>query len=50
MFYENELQKTNQIEFRIEKVIQSNNDELHVKQKVMRIHLIVELIKKDIII
>ena len=39
-FYEKELQKTNQEEFRIEKVIRRKGD------KVMIIHLIVGLIKK----
>ena len=29
--YENELQKTNQQEFRIEKVIKKNGDKLYVK-------------------
>ena len=32
-FYENELQKTNQTEFRIEKVIQTKGDKLYVKWK-----------------
>ena len=32
-FYENELQKTNQKEFRIEKVIKRNGDKLYVKWK-----------------
>ena len=32
-FYEKELQKTNQKEFRIEKVIKSKVDKLYVKQK-----------------
>ena len=32
-FYENELQKTNQKEFRIEKVIKQKVDELYVKWK-----------------
>ena len=31
--YENELQKTNQQEFRIEKVIKKNGDKLYVKWK-----------------
>ena len=30
-FYENELQKTNQKEFRIEKVIKRKGDKLHIK-------------------
>ena len=32
-FYEKELQKTNQKEFRVEKVIQRKGDELYVKWK-----------------
>ena len=32
-FYENELQKTNQKEFKIEKVIQRKGDKLYVKWK-----------------
>ena len=32
-FYENELQKTNQKEFRIEKVIKRKGDKLYVKWK-----------------
>ena len=32
-FYKNELQKTNQKEFRIEKVIKRNGDKLDVKWK-----------------
>ena len=32
-FYENELQKTNQKEFRIEKVIKRKRDKLYVKWK-----------------
>ena len=32
-FYEKELQKTNQKEFRIEKVIKRNGNKLHVKWK-----------------
>ena len=32
-FYENELQKTNQKEFRIEKVIKKKGDKLYVKWK-----------------
>ena len=32
-FYEKELQKTNQQEFRIEKVIKKKGDELYVKSK-----------------
>ena len=33
IFYENELQKANQEEFRIEKVIKRKGDKLHVKWK-----------------
>ena len=32
-FYENELQRTNQEEFRIEKVIKRKNDKLYIKWK-----------------
>ena len=32
-FYEKELQKTNQKEFRIEKVLRKNGDKLYVKWK-----------------
>ena len=47
-FYEKELQKTSQEEFRIEKVIKRKDDKMYVKWKDMIIHLIVEkdLIKK----
>ena len=45
-FYEKELQKTNQQEFRIEKVIKKKGNKLYVKWKVMIIHLIVGLMKK----
>ena len=40
-FYEKELQKTNQQEFSIEKVIKNG--------KVIIVHLIIGLIKKDLI-
>ena len=33
MFYEKELQNTNQVEFRIEKVIRENGDKLHAKSR-----------------
>ena len=33
MFYEEELQKTNQKEFRVEKVIERKSDKLYVKWK-----------------
>ena len=45
-FYEKELQKTNQQEFRIEKVIRRKGDKLYVKWKGYVINLIVGLIKK----
>ena len=45
-FYENELQKTNQIEFRVEKVIKRKGDEFYVKWKVMIIRLTVGSVKK----
>ena len=50
-FYEKELQKTNQKEFRLEKVIKKKENKLFVKwevmiiMKIMIIHLIVGLIK-----
>ena len=40
-FYENELQKTNQKEFRNEKVIKREGDKLYVKWKCYNISLIV---------
>ena len=45
-FYEKELQKTNEKEFKIEKVIKRKGDKLYVKWKGMIIHLIAGLIKK----
>ena len=45
-FYEKELQKTNQKEFRIEKVIKKKVINYMSNGKVMIIHLIVGLIKK----
>ena len=45
-FYEKELQKTNQKEFRIEKVIKKKSDKLYVKWKGQTIHLIAGLIEK----
>ena len=45
-FYEQELQGTNQREFRVEKVIKRKGDKLNVKWKVMIILLTVGLIKK----
>ena len=44
-FYERELQKTNQKEFRIEKVIKRKGDKLYVKWKGYN-HLISGLIEK----
>ena len=44
-FYEKELQKTNQQEFRIEKVIKRKGDKLYLNGKVMIVHLIAGLIK-----
>ena len=44
--YEKESQKTNQQEFRIEKVIKKKGNKLYVKWKVMIILLIVGLMKK----
>ena len=41
-----ELQKTNQEEFRIEKVIRRKGDKFMLNGKVMIIHLIVGLIKQ----
>ena len=48
-FYEKELQKTNQKEFRIEKIIKKKEISCMLNGKVMIIHLIVGLIKKDIV-
>ena len=45
-FYENELQKTNQKEFRIEKVIKKKEASYMSNRKDMIIHLIVGLIKR----
>ena len=44
--YEKELQKANQEEFRIEKVIKKKGNKLYVKCKNVVIHLIPRLIKK----
>ena len=44
-FYKKELQKINQQEFRIEKVIKRKDDILYVKWKVLIVHLIAGLIK-----
>ena len=45
-FYEKEMQKINQQEFRIEKVIKKEGNKLYVKWKDMIVHLIAGLIKK----
>ena len=45
-FYEKELQKTNQKEFRIEKIVKRKGDKLYVNGRVMMFHLVVGLIKK----
>ena len=45
-FYKKELQKTNQKELRIEKVIKKKGNKLYVKWKDMIILLIAGLIKK----
>ena len=45
-FYEKELQKANQKEFRIEKVLKRKGDNLYVKWKGYDNSLIVGLIKK----
>ena len=47
-FYEKELQKMNQHEFRIEKVIKKKGDKLYVKWKGYDIRLIAELILKSL--
>ena len=48
IFYEKELEKTNQKEFRIEKVLKRKGDKLYVKWKGMIILLIVGLINKTL--
>ena len=45
-FYEKELQKTSQEEFRIEKVIKRKGEKYMSNRKVIIIHLIAGLIKK----
>ena len=45
-FYENELQKTNQKEFRIAKVVKRKGDKLYLKWKESIIRLIVGSVKK----
>ena len=44
-FYEKELQKTNQKEFKIEKVIKRKGDKYMLNGKDIIIHLIVGLVK-----
>ena len=46
MFYEKELQKTNQKEFRVEKVIKRKGNKLQLNGKAAIILLTVGLIKK----
>ena len=48
-FYEKELQKTNQKEFRVEKVIQRKGDELYVKWKGYDNSFNLWIDKKDIV-
>ena len=48
MFYEKELQKTNQKEFRIEKLIKRKGDKLYVKWKDDDIYFNTCIDKKDI--
>ena len=48
-FYENELQKTNQKEFRIEKVIRRKADKLYVKWKSYDNYFNSWIDKKDIV-
>ena len=43
-FFEKEMRKSSQKEFRIEKVIRRNGDGLCIKWKAMTTHLIAELI------
>ena len=45
-FFEKELQKTNQQEFRIEKVIRKKGNKSYVKWKGYIVHLIAGVIKK----
>ena len=45
-FHEKELQRTNQQEFRIEKIVKRKGDKLYVNGRVMMFHLVVALIKK----
>ena len=48
-FYEKELQKTNQKEFRIEKVLKKKDDKLYVKQKGYHNSLNSWIDKKDLL-
>ena len=48
-FYKKELQKTNQQELRVEKLIKRKGDKLYVRWKCYIIVLTVRLIKKDIL-
>ena len=48
-FYENELQKTDQKEFRIAKVLQKNGDKLHIKWKGYESSFNSWIDKKDIV-
>ena len=48
-FYEKELQKTNQQEFRIEKVIKKKSDRLNVKRKGYNISFKSWIDKKDLL-
>ena len=48
-FYEKELQKANQKEFRIEKILKRKDDKLYVEWKGYNSFLIIGLIKKDIV-
>ena len=47
-FFEKELQKTNQQEFRIEKVIRKKGNKSYVKWKGYIVHLIAGVIKKTL--
>ena len=48
-FYEKDLQKTNQKEFRIKKVLKKKAISYMSNGKIIIIHLIVGLIKKDLV-
>ena len=48
-FYEKELQKTNQKEFRIEKIIKKKGKKLYVKRKGCDNSFNSSIIKKDVI-